>query len=113
VLSTIVILRQRRGRKKLEAFTTGRIKYCVERATHYRGSSPSGNQQASYTADTTDRSVVATALTKMAAGDFRGIISEIQSGNPGPAFKPFRLLYEDVVNGDCHKASVSKRLLFP
>ncbi len=35
----------------------------------------------------------------MAAGDFKGIIAEIASDNPGPSFKLFRLLYEDVVNG--------------
>jgi hypothetical protein len=44
------------------------------------------------TADTSDRSVAATAFIKMAAGDFKGIISEIGSDNPGPAFKLFRLL---------------------
>jgi hypothetical protein len=97
-LSTLIILRLRRGRKKLEALTTGRIEHCVERATHYRDQVLQEIRKHP-TADTSDRSVVATALIKMAAGDCRGIISEIQSGNPGPAFKLFRLLYEDVVNG--------------
>ena len=77
---------------------TPRIKNCVERAIHYRDQVL---QEISKhpTADTSDRSVVATAFIKMAAGDFKGIISEIGSDNPGPAFKLFRLLYEDVVNG--------------
>jgi hypothetical protein len=47
----------------------------------------------------------------MAAGDFRGIISEIGSGNPGPAFKLFRLLYEDVVNGLWAQAFASDDLI--
>jgi hypothetical protein len=51
------------------------------------------------TADTSDRSRVATAFIKMAVGDFNGILTEIGNDNPGPAFKLFRLLYEDVVNG--------------
>ena len=77
---------------------TPRMKTCVERATHYRDEVL---QEISKhpTADTSDHSVVATAYIKMAAGDFKGIISEIGDDNPGPAFKLFRLLYEDVVNG--------------
>jgi hypothetical protein len=77
---------------------TPQIKNCVERATHYRNEvlkEISKHQ----TADTSDRSVVATAFVRMAASDFMGIISEIASNNPTPAFKLFRLLYEDVVNG--------------
>ena len=34
----------------------------------------------------------------MCVGDFKAILTEIDTGNPGPAFKLFRLLYEDVVN---------------
>lgn len=75
-----------------------RTKLCVERAGHYRDQVLREISKHP-TADTSDRSLVATAFIKMAAGDFKGIISEIGTGNPGPAFKLFRLLYEDVVNG--------------
>jgi hypothetical protein len=34
----------------------------------------------------------------MAAGDFKAMLAEIDNDNPGPAFKLFRLLYEDLVN---------------
>jgi hypothetical protein len=77
---------------------TPRIKNCIERAHHYQNEvlqEISKHQ----TVDNSDRSVVATAFIKMAAGDLKGIISEIGNNNPGPAFKLFRLLYEDVVNG--------------
>ena len=43
----------------------------------------------------------------MAESDFRGIILEIRDGNPAPAFKLFRLLYEDVINGLCSQAFAS------
>ncbi len=43
--------------------------------------------------------MVSTAFIKMAYGDFKAILTEMGNENPGPAFKMFRFLYEDVVNG--------------
>jgi hypothetical protein len=74
-----------------------RIKNCVKRARHYQdlilreiSTHP--------TADNSDRSVIATTGIKMSVGDFNAILTEIDTDNPGPAFKLFRLFYEDVVN---------------
>jgi len=77
---------------------TPRIKNCVERARHYQNEVL---QEISKhpTADTSDRSHVAKAFISMAVSDFKAILTEISDDNPGPAFKVFRLLYEDVVNG--------------
>ena len=74
------------------------IKHCAGRAAHFRDEVLKEISKHP-TADTTDRSVVATAFIKMAAGDFAAIIEAIEGGNRGPAFKLFRLLYEDIVNG--------------
>lgn len=76
---------------------TTNIKHCVERATHYR-KQILDEVSKHKTADNSDRSLVATAYIKMAAGDFQAILSEISNDNRGPAFKLFRILYEDVVN---------------
>jgi hypothetical protein len=76
------------------ASPTTSIKNCVERATHYREQilqEVSKHQ----TADSSDRSLVATAFIKMAAGDFKAILTEIGNNNQGPALKLFRFLYED------------------
>jgi hypothetical protein len=55
---------------------TNRIKHCVERATHYReGILQEVSKQK--TADSSDRSRVATAFISMAAGDFKAILTEI------------------------------------
>jgi hypothetical protein len=74
------------------------IKHWVERADYYRDEATKELSKHG-TADNSDRSLVSTAFIKMAESDFRGIISEIQNANPAPAFKLFRLLYEDVING--------------
>jgi hypothetical protein len=73
-------------------------KHWIERAAHYRDEMLQEISKIP-TADTSDRSHVATAFIKMAVGDFNAILTEIGNDNPGPAFKRFRLLYEDVVNG--------------
>ena len=76
---------------------TNRIKHCVERANHYQNEVLKEISKHP-TSDNSDRSLVATAYIKMAVGDFKAILTEIGNDNPGPAFKLFRLLYEDVVN---------------
>jgi DNA processing protein len=83
------------GEAKQVAMTT---KDWIERAAHYRDEMLQEISKIP-TADTSDRSHVATAFIKMAVGDFNAILTEIGNDNPGPAFKLFRLLYEDVVNG--------------
>jgi DNA processing protein len=77
---------------------TTSIERCIERAAHYQNEILQEISKVP-TADTSDRSLVATAFIKMAVGDFKAILTEISNNNPGPAFKLFRLLYEDVVNG--------------
>ncbi len=74
------------------------IKRWVERADYYRDAAIKEISKHG-TADNSDRSLVSTAFIKMAENDFRGIISEILRDNHAPAFKLFRLLYEDVING--------------
>jgi len=96
VVTALIAARHRRRPAKTQM--TSRIKNCVERAAHYRDEVLKEISRHA-TADASDRSWVATAFLKMAAGDLKGIISEIRDGNPTPAFKLFRLLYEDVVNG--------------
>jgi Family of unknown function (DUF6988) len=89
---------------------TPRIKNCVERARCYQDQillEISKHQ----TADGSDRSVVATVAIKMAAGDFKAILTEIDNDNPGPAFKLFRLLYEDVVNALWAQAFATAELI--
>jgi hypothetical protein len=99
IAAALITARQhRRSQQAEEIKTTDRISYCVERAAHYRDEVLKEISKHP-TADISDRSLVATAFIKMAAGDFQGIISEIGNHNPTPAFKLFRLLYEDVVNG--------------
>jgi DNA processing protein len=83
------------GEAKQVAMTT---KHWIERAAHYRNEMLQEISKIP-TADTSDRSRVATAFIKMAVGDFNAILTEIGNDNLGPAFKLFRLLYEDVVNG--------------
>jgi hypothetical protein len=98
IVGAVIAARQHRRSRVRKAQMTDRIKHCVKRAAHYRDEVLKEISKHP-TADKSDRSLVATAFIKMAAGDFNGIISEIGNGNPGPAFKLFRLLYEDVVNG--------------
>jgi DNA processing protein len=83
------------GKETKVAMTT---KHWIERASHYRDEVLQEISEIPI-ADTSDRSRVATAFIKMAVGDFNAILTEIGNDNPGPAFKLFRLLYEDVVNG--------------
>jgi hypothetical protein len=98
VLGVVTALIASRYRRPAKSRMTSRIKNCVERAAHYRDEVLKEISKHA-TADASDRSWVATAFLKMAAGDLKGIISEIRDGNPTPAFKLFRLIYEDVVNG--------------
>jgi len=77
---------------------TNHVKHWTDRADHYRDEVLKEISKHS-TTDGSDRSLVSTAFIKMAACDFQGIISEIRGDNPAPAFKLFRLLYEDVING--------------
>jgi len=76
---------------------TPRITKCVERARHYQDQilKEVGKHQ---TADNSDRSLVSTAYIKMVNGDYGAILTLVAAGNPGAAFKLFRLLYEDVIN---------------
>lgn len=73
------------------------IKNCVERARYYQDQILREISK-HRPADESERSLVAIAFIKMAAGDFKAMLTEVESDNPGPAFKLFRLLYEDVVN---------------
>jgi hypothetical protein len=77
---------------------TPRIKNCVDSAFYYQNEILQEISKHS-TADTSDRSHVAMAFISMAVSDFKAILTEVSNDNPGPAFKTFRLLYEDVVNG--------------
>ena len=89
---------------------TDRIRRCIERAKYYQDKML---QELSKhpTADDSDRSLVATAYIKMAVGDFKAILTEISNENPGPAFKLFRLLYEDLVNALWTQAFAKDKLI--
>lgn len=76
---------------------TTNIKHCVERAVHYR-KQMLDEVSRHKTADGSERSLVATAFIRMAAGDFQAILTEVGAGNNGPSLKLFRFLYEDTVN---------------
>jgi hypothetical protein len=87
-----------------------RIKHCIARAEHYRNEVLREISKHP-TADDSERSIVATAYIKMAVGDFNAILTEIGNENRGPAFKLFRLLYEDVVNGLWAQAFARDKLI--
>jgi hypothetical protein len=89
---------------------TGRIKRCIERATHYQNEVLK-EMSKHPTADNSDRSAVATAYIRMAVGDLKAILTEIGNDNHGPSFKLFRLLYEDVVNALWLQAFAKDKLI--
>ena len=92
--STVVLANRRKKGRGMP----NHIEHWTDRADYYRDEVLKEISKHG-TADNSDRSLVSTAFIKMAESDFRGIISETRNGNPAPAFKLFRLLYEDVING--------------
>ena len=93
---------------------TPRIKNCLERARYYQHEVLQ-EMSKHQTADSSDRSLVATAYIKMVVGDYGAILTLIEADNPSAAFKLFRLLYEDIINAlwvqAFAKRNVVKKLL--
>ena len=98
VLGALAFVLVSRWRARKGAGMPNQVKHWADRADHHRGEVLKEISQHS-TTDGSDRSLVSTAFIKMAENDFRGIISEVRNANHSPAFKLFRLLYEDVING--------------